>query len=525
MTTQANPSSDAEDAATEREDSRRRVQAGREFESHFVAYLMVNAVLVAVWVVTGAGYFWPGWVIAAWGAALVLYDGYVYLANALRRPNERSRRSVHRRRRRARHITQAFARHGLGWLIGPRLGRHLVPWRRHRWARASRSAPRTRPQHLRLVLEELGPTFVKLGQIASTRADLLSPEYQAELARLQDAAPAEPWPTIRAALISELGPRLPLVDPVPLAAGSIGQAHAGVLRDGAEVVIKVRRPGVTALVADDLALIENMAAKTARRLPIAARYDLPALADQFGTTLRQELDYVAELANAAQFAANFTGDPTVRIPRAFKGLSTSRVLTLERLRGIKIDDLAGLDEAGIDRAELARHAAVVILQMVFRDGFFHADPHPGNFFIQPDGAIGLIDFGMVGKIDLATRQRLLTALVAIGTGDGGALVDALVSLGLAGRNVDRPKLSGDLSKLFHEQLARPIAEIALGELLGQVFGVVRHHHLVLPAQLALLLKTIVMWEGLGAQLDPSFRLLDAITAFTGNSIIAQAGLE
>ena len=132
---------------------------------------------------------------------------------------------------------------------------------------------------------------------------------------------------------------------------------------------------------------------------------------------------------------------------------------------------------------------------------------------------------MVGKIDLATRQRLLTALVAIGTGDGGALVDALVSLGLAGRNVDRPKLSGDLSKLFHEQLARPIAEIALGELLGQVFGVVRHHHLVLPAQLALLLKTIVMWEGLGAQLDPSFRLLDAITAFTGNSIIAQAGLE
>ena len=226
-----------------------------------------------------------------------------------------------------------------------------------------------------------------MGQIASTRADLLSPEYQAELARLQDSAPAEPWPTIRAALISELGPRLPLVDPVPLAAGSIGQAHAGVLRDGAEVVIKVRRPGVTALVADDLALIENMAAKTARRLPIAARYDLPALADQFGTTLRQELDYVAELANAAQFAANFTGDPTVRIPRAFKGLSTSRVLTLERLRGIKIDDLAGLDEAGIDRAELARHAAVVILQMVFRDGFFHADPHPGNFFIQPDGAL------------------------------------------------------------------------------------------------------------------------------------------
>ena len=164
MTTQANPSSDAEDAATEREDSRHRVQAGREFESHFVAYLMVNAVLVAVWVVTGAGYFWPGWVIAAWGAALVLYDGYVYLANALRRPNERSRRSVHRRRRRARHITQAFARHGLGWLIGPRLGRHLVPWRRHRWAHResvgsshTAAAFTSRPRGTRPDLRKVGP--------------------------------------------------------------------------------------------------------------------------------------------------------------------------------------------------------------------------------------------------------------------------------------------------------------------------------------------------------------------------------
>jgi ubiquinone biosynthesis protein len=355
-----------------------------------------------------------------------------------------------------------------------------------------------------------------LGQIASTRADLLSPEYQAELARLQDAVPAEPWPTIREVLISELGPLMPQVDPVPLAAASIGQAHAGVLRDGTEVVIKVRRPGVTDIVNADLDLIEAMAGKLARRWPMAAHYDLPALADQFGTTLRQELDYFSEAAHARQFAANFSGDPSVRIPRVFGDLSTSRVLTLERMHGIKVDDLQGLDQAGINRSVLARRAATVILQMVYRDGFFHADPHPGNFFIQPDGAIGLIDFGMVGTLDEAARHGLLRALVAIGAGDGGALVDALVSLGLTGRNVDRPQLSADLSRLFYHQLDRPIAEIALAELLAEVFTIVRHHHLVLPPQLALLLKTMVMWEGLGAQLDPSFRLLDAVVTFTSD---------
>ena len=422
---------------------------------------------------------------------------------------------MHRDRRRARQITRVLARHGLGWLIGPRLVKRLDAFRRGRSPRGI--APHTRPEHVRLALQELGPTFVKLGQIASTRADLLSPEYQAELARLQDAAPAEPWPTVRAVLIAELGPRLPDVDPVPLAAASIGQAHAGVLRDGTEVVVKVRRPGVTEVVAADLELIEAMAARVAKRLPLAARYDLPALANQFGTTLREELDYLAEATNAEQFAANFAGDPTVRIPRVFRDLSTARVLTIERLRGVKVDDLPGLDQAGIDRAGLARRAAMVILQMVYRDGLFHADPHPGNFFIQPDGGIGLIDFGMVGRVDEATRQGLLRVLVAIGAGDGGTLVDALVALGLAGRSVDRSQLSADLSKVFYDQLDRPISDIALGTLLSEVFAVVRRHHLVLPTQLALLLKTIVMWEGLGAQLDPSFRLLDAVIAFTSGS--------
>ena len=164
MTTQANPSSDAEDAATEREDSRGRVPARREFESHFVAYLVANAVLVAVWAVTGAGYFWPAWVIAAWAAALVLHDGYVYLASPTPADWEEPARRSSTSAPGSPHLTRAFARHGLGWLIGPRLGRHLVPWRRHRWARASRSVPPTWPEHLRLVLEGTRPDLRKVGR-------------------------------------------------------------------------------------------------------------------------------------------------------------------------------------------------------------------------------------------------------------------------------------------------------------------------------------------------------------------------
>ncbi len=427
---------------------------------------------------------------------------------------ERWRRAAARRRR-AREIAHVLARHGLGWVAGPAGIGRMLPF--HRRLLARRPAPYTRPEHVRLALEDLGPTFIKLGQILSSRSDLLPPDYQNELARLQDQAPPEPWPVIARVLAEELGgvvqDAFAQVDPVPVAAASIGQAHAAVLRDGTEVIVKVRRPGVVEQVADDLALLERFADTAGRRLDRAGRYDIPGLARQFGGTLRAELDYRAEAANAERFAANFAGEPTIRIPRVFHELSTGRVLTLERVQGVKIDDLAGLDAAGIDRHALAVRAATLILQMVFRDGFFHADPHPGNFFVASDGTIGLVDFGMVGRLDTAARQSLVRALLAIARGDGEALVDAFVELGFAGAAADRAALRDDLTALVHEELGRPLGEVSLGELLRRTFGVIRRHRLVLPANLALLAKTIAMNEGLGAQLDPGFQLLDAVAAF------------
>lgn len=421
------------------------------------------------------------------------------------------------RRRRAWQVASALSRHGLGWALGRRGLRRLLPFHRGWLGHAPRAVPYTPPEHIRLAAEDLGATFVKLGQIASTRSDLVPPSYQAELSRLQDAAPSEPWPAIDAVLIDALGSgylsRFARLDQEPLAAASIGQAHAGVLDDGTEVVVKVRRPGVADLVDVDLELLEAMAARLARRSAAAERYDLVGLARQFATTLRTELDYVREAASAQQFAANFADDPAVHIPDVITELSTEKVLTLERVRGVKVDDPAGLAGSGVNSHELARRAARVTLQMVFRDGFFHADPHPGNFFVEAGGRLGIIDFGMVGAVDEPTRFRLLSMLGAIAAGDGDAMVEAFLTLGFADTGVNETELRDDLAALFRSQLDRPLADVAVGSLVGEIFKVIRQHRLVLPPSMALLLKTIVMCEGLGARLDPSFRLLDAVTSF------------
>lgn len=295
-------------------------------------------------------------------------------------------------------------------------------------------------------------------------------------------------------------------DRTPLASASIGQAHAATLVDGSEVVVKVRRPGVVAQVDEDLELLDTMAGRAARRSETTRHYDVAGLASEFGATLRQELDYLREGRNAERFAANFAGDVSIHIPRVCWEATTSQVLTLERLRGVKASEPAALDSTGLDRSAVARSAAVITLRMVFEHGFFHADPHPGNFFVEPDGTIGLIDFGMVGSLDAATRGRLAALLGGFASSNGDVLLDNVLALGVATSAVDRDNLRADLLALAEDQLARPLGDVVFGTLLGGMLSVVRRHRLVLPTDLALVVKTIAMSEGVGAQIDPSFQL-------------------
>ena len=381
----------------------------------------------------------------------------------------------------------------------------------------------SRPVHLRLALEELGTTFIKLGQILSTRADLLPPEYLAELTKLQDSAPPVPFEAIQQVLVSELGQPIETVfcefDAKPLAAASIGQAHAAVLPDGTEVVVKIRRPGVVEQVNEDLEILKELAATASRHLEFADRYDLAGLVEEFSQTLRSELDYIREGHSAERFAANFANDPGIHVPRVFWEATTARVLTLERIRGIKINDLEGLDKQATDRRWLANYAASVVLKMVCDDGFFHADPHPGNFFIEPNGTIGLIDFGMVGVLDKRTQELLADLLIAINHVDADRLVDVFLDLGVTRKRIDRALVRRDIERLLSAYWGLPLGELKVGALLNDVYTVMRRHQLHLPPNLALLLKTVIMIEGVGVNLDPDFHLTQSLTPYTERLVI------
>lgn len=425
----------------------------------------------------------------------------------------------HSHLKRYRQIAEVLLHHGLGYLVSTFGLERFMPFRGgiRRYGRTGRHD--TRPEHVRLAFEELGATFIKLGQILSTRADILPPEYIAELAKLQDQAPPVDSAVIEEIIVKELGCPLGEVfatfDPVPVAAASIGQAHAATLHNGDEVIVKVRRPGVVEQVEEDLEIIQNLAITARRRWEYADHYDLPGLAQEFAQTLRAELDYIREGRNAERFAITCANTPfIIHVPHVYWETTTDRVLTLERIRGIKINDLAALDAAGIDRPALAERAARLILKMILEDGFYHADPHPGNFFIEPDGRIGLIDYGMVGIVDTRTQEQLVDIFLAIASQDTGRLVDTMLMLGFTSQRVDRAHMERDLEHLLSQYYGKPFGEINIGPVITEALTIVQRHHLQLPSNLALLLKTLLMDEALGTMLDPSFNMTGMLAPYS-----------
>ena len=417
---------------------------------------------------------------------------------------------LNRHFQRYRQIADVLSRHGLGFVVGVVGLSRWVPLHHGVLGHQRRQEPYTSPEHLRLAIEELGPTFIKLGQLLSTRSDILPADYLHELSKLQDAAPPVPLSTVRAVIEGELGGSPEEIfasfDAKPLASASIGQAHLATLLDGTEVVVKVRRPNVNAVIETDLEILQNFANIAGRRWQAAANYNLPGLVSQFALSLRRELDYLAEGRNAERIAVNFAANPDVHIPRVFWDTTTSRVLTLERIVGIKVDDLDGIDRARVDRRQLATKAAGVAVSMVFEHGFFHADPHPGNLFIEPGGRIGLIDFGMVGEVDEALRQRLGVLLAALTSHEVERLASALLELSVVKRPVDRDQFRIDLVGFIALYKGRRLGEVNIAELASHLLALLRKHHLQLPQEIAVLLKYFLMVEGMGVRLDPEFIL-------------------
>ncbi len=372
------------------------------------------------------------------------------------------------------------------------------------------------PRRVRDTLAELGPTFVKLGQVLSTRPDLVPPRLEAALATLQDGAPTVDSGAVHRALRRELA-RDPAgvygsFDDEPLAAASIGQVHAATLHDGRKVVVKLRRPGVTAAVEEDLVVLRLGASLVAHVPGAMRRVDVVGFVEQFAATIRGELDYVAEGHNADR-ARRDLADLPVHVPFVVWEATSHGALTLERIEGVKIDDLDGLDRIGADRPALARTLAYLYLSMVFSHGFFHADPHPGNLFVEPGGKIALVDFGMVGTVEASVRRALVEIVLALVTHDTRRTVAAMRGLGVAPAGVDEEAFVTELDRLTAASIELPVGELRLGPLVADLMTVSRRHRLAFPRELALLVKTVVMCEGLAALLDPGFALPEVLVAF------------
>jgi ubiquinone biosynthesis protein len=410
--------------------------------------------------------------------------------------------------RRYREIVRILARHGFGDAlsqlgIGRRLG---LPVRLLR--RDPADLELTRPQRVRLALEELGPTFIKFGQIISTRPDLLPPEYINELSRLQDDVPPEPWEPIRACIEEELGQPIDQVfahfDETPMAAASLGQVHAATLTSDQEVVVKIQRPDIEHVIDVDLDILYDLARLAQKRTALSQTYDLVEIAEDFAYTLRGELDYRREGHNADRFRENFCDEAYLYIPEVYWDYTTRRVLVLERIYGIKIDDVDALDAAGCDRVEIAKRSARMITKEILEDGFFHADPHPGNFVVMQDEIIGLMDFGMVGHLAPGDRSDLARLYVVAMQQDVLGAADQLMRMGVADRHVDRGALERDLRRMMHKYYGLSIEEFQVGEMIEEFMTVAYRHHLRFPTNLWLVGKTLGMIEGLGLKLAPDF---------------------
>lgn len=410
---------------------------------------------------------------------------------------------------RSRQIIAVLTRHGLGWVL-TRLGSEITSWRHLKAAGGGNL--HLQASELRQALIELGATFVKLGQALSSRADLLPPEFVEELSKLQDDIQPAPFEKIKAVLESELG--MPIeeaygsFDPQPIASASIGQVYAAKLKNGQEVAVKVIRPGVAEKIKQDLDLLYDIADWAANHTTVGKFYDLPALVDEFAFTVRNELDYQREGHNADVFRRNFHGDPRVYIPRIYWDLTTRQVITIERVKGLKINDVAGLDESTINRKVVAENLMHFALRQIFEFNFYHADPHAGNFFVQPDGSLAVMDFGMVGHLSNNMKNTLLGLALAIQRHDPDLLVDEFLAAGIYTRGINRKAFTREVTHLMDTFSSGRLEDISAQSVTNDVLGIALRNGLQLPSELVAMIRAVTIAEGIGTFLYPGFRMIE-----------------
>jgi len=417
------------------------------------------------------------------------------------------------RLKRFRDISVVLARYGFDEV----LARAHLPLHLKAALRRPVGRVRTGPERLRLALEALGPTFIKLGQTLSTRSYLFPPEYSRELAKLQDKVNPLGFDTIREVITAELGRPLDEVfaafDEVPFASASIAQVHRARLETGEEVVVKVQRPGVREAFAVDVMILEDIARLLEEHMPESRRYDPTGIVREFRRTTKREVDFGIERANIEVFRRNFAGSEEVYVEKTYPEYSTSRVLTIEFIDGIKISDIDRLREADVDTAAVARKGARAVLKQVLEDGFFHADPHPGNLFVLRDGRIAPVDFGMVGRLTEEDMDALSEFFIGFVKKDPARLVGVLEKLGLIPPDTERREVVEDLMLLVDKYSTLSLGQINMKEFISEIMSFLTMYRIRIRTEFMLLGKALGVYEEVGRVLDPAFNMLEEARPF------------
>ncbi|SFC64837.1 ABC1 kinase family protein [Tropicimonas isoalkanivorans] len=375
---------------------------------------------------------------------------------------------------------------------------------------AERIADRPAPERLRCALEEMGPTFIKLGQILSTRVDLLPPDYIHELEKLRDHVPTLPFENLVTEIEAELGRPLSEVfariDTVPLAAGSIAQTHRAQLPTGEEVVVKIRRPGIRGVIEADLRLLRRLARFAARRFDDVARLHPEAILREFANSIHVELDFAIEGRNAETIAKNFEGDPAISTPKVFWDWTSELMNVQAFIDGVRGSDPAAVDAGGFDKREIARRGANAVLKMMFEDRFFHADPHPGNVFYLSGNRLVFIDFGMVGQLSRQRRDEMVDLLYGMVERRPDKVTEILLTWADADERQNLA-LEGRIDAFIDRIHGVALDRLDIASLTRDLFSAMRDHNLALPSDLTLMAKAFASLDGMGRQLDPGFDMV------------------
>jgi len=424
--------------------------------------------------------------------------------------------------RRVQQIVSAFARHGFGDVVSrlrldSLLRTTLRPKRSEEDEAAHAAARLTVGERLRLICETLGPTFIKLGQVMATRPDLVPPQIVLELSRLHDEVPPFPTVDLLRSIEEDLGTAAAAqftdVEDTPLAAASIAQVHGATLVDGRRVVVKVQRPNLEQSIETDLDILRGLAELLEEYVEEARTLRPRAIVEEFAHSLAQEIDFRREVDNMERFRRQFAESPLLVVPRAVPELCSARIITMERMEGFKLTDRAQVAASGLDAMKIARDGTQVMLQSIFEHGFFHADPHPGNFLVRPDGVLVLLDFGLMGELEPRRVDELLGFIIAVLLNDPDMLLSQLQEMEILDQAKEPRRLREELSRLLNKFQSVRLADMDAAEVIARVIDVIRKEDVSFPTDLLLVMKSVATVEGIATAVCPDFQPVEEIRPY------------